>query len=176
MGTNPSYFQGFADSPKRPVEQVTWNEARAFCTALSTMTGHTFTLPSEAQWEYACRAESITHYCFGDDDSILRNYAWTNVNSGDHTNEVGKKTPNKWGLFDMHGNVLEWCLDSFHDSYTGAPDNGSAWDPETGDICHVDRGGGWQYLDDGYWSASRYCYYKNLGYSDLGFRIVETVQ
>jgi formylglycine-generating enzyme required for sulfatase activity len=139
MGTNPSYYQG-PGTENNPVEMVNWYEAREFCTQLSAQTGRTFTLPSEAQWEYACRAGSTTLYSFGDDDGQLGNYAWYGANSNGITHPVGTKLPNVWGLYDMHGNVLEWCLDSWHSDYTGAPTDGSAWEPETGPTRMV-RGG-----------------------------------
>jgi len=134
MGVNPSHFQG-ADKLNNPVEQVSWHAAREFCTRLSALTGRTFTLPSEAQWEYACRAGSTTRYSYGDDDTLIGNYAWFYGNSENNgipygPHPVGTKLPNAWGIYDMHGNALEWCLDSWHDSYTGAPTDGSAWDPD----------------------------------------------
>ena len=174
MGSNPSYFQGFG-TENNPVEQVSWYEAREFCTLLSAQTGRTFTLPSEAQWEYACRAGSTTRYSFGDDDGLLYNYAWWNANSNGTTPPVGTKLPNAWGLYDMHGNVYEWCLDSWHDSYTGAPTDGSAWEPETGSLRMV-RGGSWVI---GVWfgrSASRDCSHEPSWWDDrTGFRVVLAV-
>jgi len=138
MGYNPSYFQG-TDKENNPVEYVTWYDAREFCMNLSAQTGRTFTLPSEAQWEYACRAGSTTLYTFGDDEGLLGDYR---ANSSDGTAPVGTKLPNAWGLYDILGNVYEWCLDSWHSDYTGAPTDGSAWDPETG-FYRVIRGGSW---------------------------------
>lgn len=151
MGTNPSRFQGafYPGCENYPVEQVTWYEARQFCAQLSAMTGRTFTLPSEAQWEYACRAGSTTLFSFGDDDALLGDYAWWGDNSYDSfghaigTHRVGTKLSNPWGLYDMHGNVEEWCLDSWHSNYTGAPTDGSAWEPDTG-WKRVLRGGSWR--------------------------------
>jgi formylglycine-generating enzyme required for sulfatase activity len=149
MDTNPSSFQGtsYLGHENNPVEQVSWYEAREFCTKLSAQTGRTFRLPSEAQWEYACRAGSTTLYSFGDDDALLSDYAWWSYNSegtgGPHgTHPVGTKLPNPWVLYDMNGNVWEWCLDSWHLNYIGAPTDGSAWEPETGTYRHI-RGGGW---------------------------------
>ena len=104
MRNNPSNFKG----DNLPVEQVSWDDAVAFCKKLSEITGQKISLPSEAQWEYACRAGSTGKYCFGDDVNQLENYAWYNENSGSKTHPVGEKLANSWGLHDMHGNVWEW--------------------------------------------------------------------
>ena len=107
MGKNPSQFQG----PDRPVEMVSWDDAMAFCVKLSQATGKQYTLPTEAQWEYACRAGSSGNWCFGDDESRLGDYAWHGGNSHNQTHDVAAMSPNAWGLYDMHGNVAEWCAD-----------------------------------------------------------------
>jgi formylglycine-generating enzyme required for sulfatase activity len=174
MGTNPSFFQevnGYPDTDNNPVEQVSWYDARAFCTALSAMTGRTFTLPSESQWEYACRAGTTTLYSYGDDDALLGNYAWYG-NAYGSTHPVGTKLPNNWGLYDMMGNLVEWCLDSWHNNYIGAPTCGSAWEPETGQQ-HVLRGGAWDinHLWE-FWSASRGSTYPAAGNCGIGFRVL----
>ena len=122
MGANPSHFK----DPKKPVGSVTWNACRDFVAKLSEKTGRKFSLPSEAEWEYACRAGSTTEFCYGDGEAGLGEYAWYSGNSGDMTHLVGQKKPNKFGLFDMHGNVWEWCEDVWHVSYEGAPTDGSA--------------------------------------------------
>jgi len=113
LGANPSHFKG---SERLPVEQVTWDDCQAFC----RKAGGGLRLPTEAEWEYACRAGSATQFCFGDDDNGLEAYAWCSTNSGKQTHEVGGKRPNAWGLFDMHGNVLEWCADWYGEYPTGA--------------------------------------------------------
>jgi formylglycine-generating enzyme required for sulfatase activity len=180
MGTNPSWYQesnGYQGSDNRPVEYVTWYWARQFCTALSAMTGRTFTLPSEAQWEYACRAGTTTLYSWGDSDSLIGDYEWWWYNSdgigGPYaTHPVGTKLPNAWGLYDMHGNVLEWCLDSWHPNYTDAPVDGSAWEPDSG-TARMLRGGGWNNGD--VWclrSATRFPSEPDYRGGADGFRVV----
>ena len=176
MGVNPSYYQGtsYPGSENNPVETVSWYDARAFCTALSAMTGRTFTLPSEAQWEYACRAGTTTLYSFGDDDELLINYAWYRPPENPEwpwTHPVGTKLPNPWGLYDMHGNVEEWCLDFSHGHYRGAPTDGSAWGPEPGSY-QITRGG-WGACSAIFCrSAFRGDYDPDDGRYSIGFRVV----
>lgn len=174
MGSNPSYFQGtsYPGTENNPVEQVSWYDAREFCTNLSALTGRTFTLPSEAQWEYACRAGSTTLYSFGDDDEQLDNYAWyDDAYPIGSTHLVGTKFPNAWGLYDMHGNVWEWCLDSWHSNYTGAPTDGSAWEPETGST-RIYRGGGYSNVSSSCRSAFRLNLIPGAASISLSFRVV----
>ena len=128
-------FEAEANTYNRPVEGVSWLDAMEFCNRLSQRTGRTYSLPSEAQWEYACRAGTTTPFHFRDTISPeLANYrgdvAYADGPQGvyrEQTTPVGMFPANAWGLYDMHGNVLEWCLDEWHDSYEGAPTDGRAW-------------------------------------------------
>jgi formylglycine-generating enzyme required for sulfatase activity len=112
MGNVPSEWR----DPDRPVENVSWADAVTFCRQLMTLpeervAGMVYRLPTEAEWEYACRAGTTTRHWFGDDDSLVGNYAWLYLNARGTTHPVGKKDPNPWGLYDMRGNVWEWCSD-----------------------------------------------------------------
>lgn len=165
MGTNPSNFKG----DNLPVEQVSWNEAKEFCRRLSWMTGREYRLPSEAEWEYACRAGTTGDYA-GNLDSM----AWYSRNAGEKTHPVGQKQANGFGLYDMHGNVWEWCEDWYHESYNGAPSDGSAWVSGGGQL-RVQRGGSWANNAYGLRSAGRYWYVPNSRPSVFdggGFRVV----
>jgi len=136
---------------------------------LSQITGKTYRLPTEAEWEYACRAGTTTRYYFGDDANQLGDYAWYDGNSQKTTHPVGQKKPNAWGLYDMSGNVWEWCEDNWHDSYKNAPSDGSAWLTNDNNY-HILRGGSWYYYPRDCRSA-----YRDLSgspYFSLGFRVV----
>jgi formylglycine-generating enzyme required for sulfatase activity len=168
MGNNPSHFK---NNPQNPVENVSWNDAKAFCQKLSRITGKTYRLPTEAEWEYACRAGTTTRYYFGDDDNQLGDYAWGRENSNDTTHPVGQKKPNGWGLYDMSGNVWEWCEDDWHDSYAGAPDDGSAW-LDNDNAYPIVRGGSW-YNSPSYCRSAFRSYYSRGGlHNSYGFRVV----
>jgi formylglycine-generating enzyme required for sulfatase activity len=122
MGADPSYFKG---NPALPVENISGNDAKKFCEKLSKMAGKAYRLPSEAEWEYACRAGTTGDYA-GDLDAM----AWYVKNSDGKTHPVGQKQPNAFGLYDMHGNVWEWCEDYWKDNYNDAPTDGSPWSIE----------------------------------------------
>jgi formylglycine-generating enzyme required for sulfatase activity len=169
-GKNPSEFKG----ANNPVEKISWEDAVAFCKKLSELpeekaAGRVYRLPTEAEWEYACRAGSTTRFGFGDSDSQLGSYGWFSTNSGNTTHPVGEKLPNAWGLYDMHGNVWEWCSDYFVDKYL----NGAVTDPTgpaTGSY-RVNRGGCWKYLAANCRSASRSSYFPGNRLNYVGFRV-----
>jgi len=140
---------------KRPVINVNWNDAKAYVQWLSEQTGKDYRLPSEAQWEYACRAGSTGKYSFGDDINQLGNYGWYDKNSENQAHPVGEKQPNKFGLYDMHGNVWEWLEDVWHENYNGSPTDGSAWISGDSNI-HLIRGGSWDFNDDSLRCANRF--------------------
>ena len=169
MGDNPSRFTGDENCP---VESVSWNMAVEFCQKLSQRTGQKVRLPSEAEWEYACRAGSTGEYCFGDDESKLGSYAWYDQNSEKKTHPVGKKSSNAWGLHDMHGNVLEWCEDIWHDNYQGAPSDGTAWINGGDRDRKVLRGGSWNF--DAWFCRAAYRvrnFARRQSYG-IGFRVI----
>jgi formylglycine-generating enzyme required for sulfatase activity len=160
---------------------VNWYEAKEFGDRLSVYTGRKYRLPSEAEWEYACRAGTITPFYFGETmTSDLANYDGNYTYAGEakgkyrgETSPVGKFPPNAFGLYDTHGNVWEWCADTWHDSYEGAPTDGSAW-LENGNGRSPLRGGSWYDSPEFCRSAFRSIYNeagRNLIDNDLGFRV-----
>ncbi|MBD1940005.1 bifunctional serine/threonine-protein kinase/formylglycine-generating enzyme family protein [Microcoleus sp. FACHB-68] len=195
MGNNPAHFRG----NNRPVENVSWNDAIAFCQKLSKKTGRNYRLPSEAEWEYACRAGTTTPFYFGKTiTSDLANYnsdyiyasAPKGVNRRE-TTDAGSFPPNAFGLYDMHGNVWEWCQDVWHENYNGAPSDGSAWE-SGGDIIHfygseegassplskkhgygrMQRGGSWYFNPRNCRSANRSRNVPDYWSYYIGFRVV----
>ncbi|MEH2336175.1 SUMF1/EgtB/PvdO family nonheme iron enzyme [Nostoc sp.] len=178
LEADPSYFKG----DKRPVEQVSWNDAVEFCDRLSQYTNKQYRLPSEAEWEYACRAGTNTPFHFGETITTeLANYNENSTYASEpkgknrrETIEVGSFPPNAFGLYDMHGQVWERCQDTSHDSYKGAPRDGSAW-INNDNQYHLLRGGSWVSNPKGCRSASRYDSVRaergSIGY-DIGFRVV----
>ena len=165
MGKNPSNFKG----DERPVEKVSWNDAVEFCKKLTQKTGRTYRLPSEAEWEYACRAGTTTRFHFSENiSSDLANYG-RNIKE---TTPVGKFPPNAFCLYDMHGNVWEWCQDTWHDNYKDAPKDGSAWIDNNNRSQIVLRGGSWKSNPHYCRSASRYGYKFNITGINLGFRVL----
>ena len=177
MGNNPSYFKG----GNRPVETVHWGDAIQFCRQLSKRTGKGYMLPSESQWEYACRAGTTTPFYFGETiTSKLVNYdgdyTYGKAPKGQYrgeTTDVGNFPPNSFGLYDMHGNVWEWCQDIWHSNYDGAPVDGSAWVNRGNSTRRVRRGGSWADIPGRCRSALRSLFYSVEAVSGvIGFRLV----
>jgi eukaryotic-like serine/threonine-protein kinase len=187
MGTNPSNFKG----AQRPAEQVSWHDAVAFCQHLSEKLGNQYCLPSEVEWEYACRAGTQTPFYFGETITTkLANYRgidWEeyqgktypgNYGKGpkgkyrEQTTPVGEFPPNGFGLYDMHGNVSEWCADHWHESYQGSPADGSAWLSKNDNDSRLLRGGSWHYFPWRCRSAYRSFSAPVSRYNTLGFRVV----
>lgn len=177
IGSNPSTF---TKDPQNPVEKVNWHEAVAYCRQRTVRAreagtlprGDVFRLPTEAEWEYACRAGTSSRFSYGDDpsDSELGTSAWYVENSNSSPHPVGQLEPNPWGLYDMHGNVWEWCYDQWQYAYPG----GKAKDflaREDGWL-RVARGGSWLYSASNCRSANRDDYGPNNRCSDIGFRLV----
>ncbi len=155
-----------------PLRRVRWTEAMAYGKWKSEREGKTYRLPTEAEWEYACRAGSQSRFCFGDEERELENYAWYKPNAKGMTHNVGTKKPNAWGLYDMHGNVWEWCLDRYTEDYSDTPRDGSAYSVPS-DKGRVLRGGSYNTDADKCSCTSRI----NLGSAGknyfIGFRLVE---
>jgi len=169
MGSNPSYFKG----DDLPVENMPWIDAQEFVMKLNEKEGtDKYRLPSEAEWEYAARAGTTTRYYFGNDASDLGNYEWYFSNSGRRTHSVGQKEPNPWGLYDIHGNVFEWVQDRWHNTYDGAPTDGSAWEDGISPY-RVSRGGSCNF-DAGICRSANRNFDAPLPHrSDTGFRLLQ---
>jgi len=193
LNPDPSRFKG----GNRPVETVSWYDAVEWCARLSKLTGKEYRLPSEAEWEYACRGGTTSPFAFGetitpDLVNYNGNYTFGNAPKGEYRKEttpVASFPPNGFGLYDGHGNVWEWCFDPFHDSYQGAPGDGRVWDEnvndnryqkpsanlkvllEENDRTFVLRGGSWLYLPFGCRSAYRNHNRRGYFFNDLGFRV-----
>ncbi|GJD22974.1 hypothetical protein RIVM261_079300 [Rivularia sp. IAM M-261] len=176
LKTEPSRFKG----EDLPVERVSWYDVVKFCERLSKYTGRNYRLPSEAEWEYACRAGTTTPFYFGETitNKIANfdcNYQYTNAPEGQargRTNPVGIFPPNAFGLYDMHGNIWEWCQDYWHDNYQGAPTDGSPWLSGGDKNLRLLRGGSWNFLPTLCRSASRLATNPDIYFEDIGFRVV----
>ncbi len=161
MKKNPSHFKG----TKKPVEQVSWKEAKDFCLETGLR------LPSEAEWEYACRAGTSSKYYWG--DGADGEYMIYNDNSSKSTADVGSKKPNAFGLYDMSGNVWEWCEDVWHHDYSKAPEDGTPWTSK-GSSIRVLRGGSWANKDRFCRSANRDKSRSHYCVNSLGFRVARS--
>jgi formylglycine-generating enzyme required for sulfatase activity len=176
MGSNPSKFSG----SNKPVEQVSWDDCQSFLSKINSGSGSgSFSLPTEAQWEYACRAGTTTPFSYGGNITTSQvnyngNFPYNGASKGTYREKVtavGSFSPNRWGLYDMHGNVYEWCGDKRHDNYAGAPGDGSCWNTGTSSY-RVFRGGGWISHAQLCRSASRFRGPTDLRSSYLGLRLV----
>jgi len=177
-GKNPSRWK----AGRNPVEQVRWSDAVRYCNARSRLEGlkpcydlqtwecdfsaNGYRLPTEAEWEYACRAGTKTTFFFGNSPSKLRSYAWFDENSGGKPQPVGQKQPNPWGLYDMYGNVWEWCNDFYKVDYYHQSPEEDPKGPKTGETKVV-RGGAWKFSTES--CRSGYRYNENPGYVDACF-------
>ncbi len=182
LDANPAYFKDRSDSDRRPVEKVSWYDAKEFCARLSQKTKRDYRLPTEAEWEYACRAGTTTPFHFGETISTELanydgNYTYGRGVKGESRGETTKvgyfQFANAFGLYDMHGNVYEWCEDDWHDNYKDAPTDGSAWLSSDGNTTKVIRGGSWVNLPFNCRSAYRNTYNPDLRSNfNLGLRVV----
>ena len=175
MANDLSWFAG----PKNPVEEVSWTDCQKYMAKLNEKlraAGAKFSLPTEAQWEYACRAGTTTQFDFSDDPAKLDEYAWRRDNAKRTTHPVGQKKPNAWGLYDMYGNVWEWTADWYAEDYYGKSPAVDPAGPDSGE-SRVLRGGSWYYGGSGFFR----CAYRGLNCppdyrsDDYGFRVVRTV-
>ena len=189
---NPSKSKG----PDKPVEQVDWYHAVLFCNMRSLKEGlkpcydsktlagdfnaNGYRLPTEAEWEYACRAGTRESYSFGSDAAKLKAYAWFKANAGQAPHPVGQKNPNAWGLYDMHGNVAEWCHDFYSETFYSQSPGKDPHGPISGDKCPL-RGGSWRSSEDGCRSSARNS--ETLRFADAcfgsdacGFRCVKSAR
>lgn len=167
MGTSPAGFQGGA----RPVERVSWEDASEFCRRLGAQEQKTYRLPTEAEWEYACRAGSRAAFCYGDDDTRLGEFAWYDASAGAKTHPVGSRKPNAWGIYDMHGNVWEWCQDWYGDDFYSTGPSTDPKGPSTGEY-RVLRGGCWYNRPVFCRSARRDFNRPDYRDDGIGFRVV----
>lgn len=171
MGHNPSRFSNCGDDC--PVEMVSWDDAQEFIQKLNDKTGRQYRLPSEAEWEYACRAGGSHTYCGGDNPDIVSWHGGLSNpagNSGKTTNPVATRQANAFGLYDMSGNVWEWVEDSYHDNYNGAPTDGSAWQGD--EMLRIPRGGSWSYLQH---AAKRGGSDSSYRFGTIGLRLARSL-
>ena len=182
IGPSPRYSwrsAGFTHSDDHPVMNVSWNDAVKFCKWLSEKEAAIYRLPTEAEWEYACRAGSTTRYHFGDADAALRDFAWYHENVSEMRDERfvpkgGQKRANAWGLHDLHGNMSEWCSDWYAETYFGESPVADPQGPPKGEY-RVKRGGGWYSMSRDCRSASRSWIEQANRSFNIGFRVVRTI-
>lgn len=172
MEKNPSRFKNLLN----PVEQISWDDAHDFVKKLTVLTGKKYRLPTEAEWEYAARAGTETEFSFGDSSKEHEAFSFSNQNSRGMTNQVGLKKPNLFGLYDMHGNVMEWTQDCWKPSYLGLPIDGSANYPNRENCRKVLRGGSWQHNPENLKSAQRFKFPPEANWDDFGLRVVREIK
>ncbi len=170
MPENPSKLRG----NQLPVTNVTWDQANEYCRLLSVKEGRVYRLPTEAEWEYACRAGTTTTFSFGENIYLLGDYAWFNGNARGVVQPVATRKPNPWGLHDMHGNVREWCADWFSWRYPTTPQTDPTG-PATGEQ-RVRRGGFVSFNSSAATSGARDAGPPDLAWDDVGFRVVAEVE
>ncbi len=163
---NPSFGQ----EDNHPVICVSWDDAHAYIEWLNRKTDETYRLPTESEWEFVCRAESDSRWCFGDNKKLLDSYAWHQKNSNRKTHPVGLKQANSWGLYDMHGNIWEWCIDDFKSHYKNSPNNGREY-IDRGTKNKTIRGGSWFNKPSSTHSSLRLGFVYSNCYTNLGFRL-----
>jgi formylglycine-generating enzyme required for sulfatase activity len=154
-----NYYKNINQNDNAPIVGISWYDANAYCEWLSKQTGDNYRLPTEAEWEYSARAGTTTKWSFGDDEALLEKYVWFSGNSNGHAYEVGMKKKNPWGLFDMHGNVWEWCVDDYEEASSSKVLRGGSWD----DVGFLSR------------SADRYRFNPSNRVSYVGFRLLRTL-
>ena len=173
MGNNPAVFKVFPEHLEHPVEMVSWNDCQRFIEKLNTLGLGKFRLPTEAEWEYACRAGTTTRYFWGDESKGIREHCWYNRTSYARTYPVGTKKQNPWGLYDMAGSVWEWCSD-WKAPY---PAEGLRVDPKgpvSGKV-KIFRGGSWYDFENSLRAANRHGHGTDKGYSAIGLRVLMEV-
>ncbi|MBA2115638.1 formylglycine-generating enzyme family protein [Bremerella alba] len=178
MATRPWHEQlRVKEGPQFPASYISWEDAVEFCRRLSEKEGRTYRLPTEAEWEYACRAETNTLYSFGDNSDELVDFGWfaenANLVNQQYAHRVGRQKPNPWGLYDMHGNVWEWCHDFHAADYYAKSSVDNPTGPESG-ATHVIRGGSWHDSNTHARSMFRFGYPANEKKDKIGFRVVLT--
>ena len=165
------------EDANNPAVYVSWDDAAEFCRTLSQQEGETYRLPTEAEWEYACRAGTTTRFSFGDSDSSIGDYAWFDYNTRnmgqEYAHPAGQKKPNRWGLYDMHGNVWEWCSDWCDEDYYSRSPGVDPTGPSSGEARSL-RGGSWLNPESVLRCSFRNCLSPDVRYDYVGFRVVRS--
>jgi formylglycine-generating enzyme required for sulfatase activity len=166
----------FFDFPNHPMEWIDFSNAQNFCQKLGAFTGKDYQLPSEAQWEYACRAGTQSRFYWGNNAEEIGNHAWFVDNSGNISHQVGQKIPNAWGLYDVSGNIWEWCSDVQHKNHDGSPTDRISWDDNPENSKHsFCRGGSWDNHPPDCRSSRRIALNKDFVGPNVGVRVVYSI-